>query len=63
MAKKKFPDLSGDGKTTFKDVLIGRGVLEKKKGGTLKKKKVTKKKAMKRKVVKKKVVKKKTKRR
>ena len=29
MKKKKnngFPDLSGDGKTTFKDVLIGRGV-------------------------------------
>ena len=28
-AKKKFPDLSGDGKTTFKDVLIGRGVIPK----------------------------------
>ena len=27
---KKFPDLSGDGKTTFKDVLIGRGVSKKK---------------------------------
>ena len=27
---KKFPDLSGDGKTTFKDVLIGRGVIKKK---------------------------------
>ncbi len=24
--KSSFPDLSGDGKTTFKDVLIGRGV-------------------------------------
>ena len=54
MAKKKFPDLSGDGKTTFKDVLIGRGVIEKKKGGTLKKKKVAKKKVMKKKVTKKK---------
>ena len=30
-----FPDLSGDGKTTMKDILIGRGVIEKKKGGTL----------------------------
>ena len=28
-AKKKFPDLSGDGKTRFKDVLIGRGVIPK----------------------------------
>ena len=27
---KKFPDLSGDGKTTFKDILIGRGVIKKK---------------------------------
>ena len=26
---KAFPDLSGDGKTTFKDVLIGRGVIKK----------------------------------
>jgi len=34
-AKGKFPDLSGDGKTTMKDILIGRGVIEKKKGGTL----------------------------
>ena len=31
MAKKKFPDLDGDGKITKKDVLIGRGVLKKKK--------------------------------
>ena len=54
MVKKKFPDLSGDGKTTFKDVLISRGVIEKKKGGTLKKKKVAKKKVMKKKVTKKK---------
>ena len=28
-AKGKFPDLSGDGKTTMKDILIGRGVIEK----------------------------------
>ena len=28
-AKKGFPDLSGDGKTTFKDILIGRGVIKK----------------------------------
>ena len=27
---KKFPDLSGDGKVTMKDVLMGRGVIEKK---------------------------------
>ena len=26
-----FPDLSGDGKTTFKDILIGRGVIKKNK--------------------------------
>jgi hypothetical protein len=31
-----FPDLSGDGKTTFKDVLIGRGVIKKAKGGSAK---------------------------
>ena len=30
MAKKKFPDLSGDGKVTKKDILIGRGVIKKK---------------------------------
>ena len=29
-AAKKFPDLSGDGKVTMKDVLMGRGVIEKK---------------------------------
>jgi hypothetical protein len=28
-----FPDLSGDGKTTKKDILIGRGVIKKKSGG------------------------------
>jgi|TARA_R100000963_G_C4550002_1_gene43359 hypothetical protein len=27
MAKQKFPDLSGDGKVTRKDILIGRGIL------------------------------------
>ena len=30
---KKFPDLSGDGKVTQKDILIGRGVIKKRKGG------------------------------
>ena len=30
-------DLSGDGKITKKDVLIGRGVIKKKDGGMLKK--------------------------
>ena len=29
MKKGGFPDLSGDGKTTMKDVLIGRGVIKK----------------------------------
>ena len=44
-----FPDLSGDGKTTMKDILIGRGVIKKgdknmqkktamKRGGVMKKK-------------------------
>ena len=33
MAKKKFPDLSGDGKVTQKDILMGRGVIKKKHGG------------------------------
>jgi|TARA_R100000231_G_scaffold101531_1_gene75512 hypothetical protein len=37
--KKKFPDLSGDGKVTMKDILMGRGVIKKKKGGKVKKKK------------------------
>ena len=31
--KAKFPDLSGDGKITMKDILIGRGVVKKKDGG------------------------------
>ena len=33
VSKKKFPDLSGDGKVTKKDILIGRGVIKKKKPG------------------------------
>jgi len=33
MKKKKFPDLSGDGKVTKKDILMGRGVIKKKHGG------------------------------
>ena len=33
-----FPDLTGDGKVTFKDILKGRGVI-KKKGGQVKKSK------------------------
>lgn len=31
-AKKKFPDLTGDGKVTFADVLKGRGVKKAAKG-------------------------------
>ena len=30
---KQFPDLSGDGKITKKDILMGRGVIKKKDGG------------------------------
>ena len=30
---KSFPDLNKDGKVSFKDVLIGRGVVKKSKGG------------------------------
>ena len=33
MAKKKFPDLSGDGKITKKDILMGRGVIKNAMGG------------------------------
>jgi hypothetical protein len=33
---KKFPDLTGDGQVTQADVLKGRGVIEKKKGGMVK---------------------------
>ena len=29
----KFPDLSGDGKVTQKDILMGKGVIKKRKGG------------------------------
>ena len=36
MKKRKLKDLSGDGKITRKDVLIGRGVIKKKKGGMAK---------------------------
>jgi hypothetical protein len=28
--RKGFPDLTGDGKVTFKDILKGRGVIKKK---------------------------------
>jgi hypothetical protein len=37
MAKKKFPDLTGDGKVTKKDVLKARGVKMKMGGGMMKK--------------------------
>ena len=37
-SKKKFPDLSGDGKVTQKDILIGRGVVKKAVAGKLIKK-------------------------
>ena len=33
----KFPDLSGDGKITQKDILMGRGVIKKAEGGVVKK--------------------------
>jgi len=33
MAKKSFPDLTGDGKVTKKDILKGRGVQGFEKGG------------------------------
>jgi hypothetical protein len=33
--KKKMKDLSGDGKVTKKDVLIGRGVIKRRMGGTM----------------------------
>jgi len=38
---KKFPDLTGDGKVTMKDILKGRGVI-KKEGGMMKKKQLAK---------------------
>ena len=31
--KKKFPDLNKDGKVTLADILMGRGVLRKRKSG------------------------------
>ena len=37
--KSKFPDLSGDGKVTQKDILMGKGVVKKKNGGPIMKKK------------------------
>tara|TARA_B100000902_G_scaffold236620_1_gene224144 strand:+ start:270 stop:542 length:273 start_codon:yes stop_codon:yes gene_type:complete len=43
MKKRKLKDLSGDGKITRKDVLIGRGVIKKKNGGELDIKKAIKK--------------------
>jgi hypothetical protein len=42
MPGKKLTDLSGDGEITQKDVLIGRGVIKAKKGGSVKNKKVSK---------------------
>jgi len=36
---KAFPDLTGDGKVTFKDILKGRGVIKKAHGGKVKKSK------------------------
>ena len=33
--QRKFPDLSGDGKVTMKDILMGRGVLKKAGGGSV----------------------------
>ena len=35
--KKSFPDMSGDGKVTMKDVLMARGVIKKKNGKKTKK--------------------------
>ena len=40
--KKSFPDVSGDGKITKKDILMARGVIPKNKNGMKKKKKMTK---------------------
>ena len=39
MKKKKFPDVSGDGKVTKKDILMARGVIKKKTKKKAKKKK------------------------
>jgi hypothetical protein len=38
LAKGGFPDLSGDGEITQKDILMGKGVIKMKKGGIVKKK-------------------------
>ena len=38
LAQGGFPDLSGDGKITQKDILMGKGVIKMKKGGIVKKK-------------------------
>ena len=35
VATKKFPDLSGDGEVTQKDILIGKGVIKKAYGGSV----------------------------
>ena len=48
-AGNKFPDLSGDGKVTQKDILIGKGVVKKKNGGMMKSKGMAKGGAMKKK--------------
>ncbi len=37
--KKSFPDVSGDGKITKKDILMARGVIPKTKNGMKKKRK------------------------
>jgi len=37
--KKSFPDVSGDGKITKKDILMARGVIHKTKNGMKKKRK------------------------
>ena len=39
-AKTKFPDLTGDGKVTRADILKGRGVLKKEKGGEVEEEKL-----------------------
>jgi len=41
-SKTKFPDLTGDGEVTQKDILKGRGVIKKKAGGKIKAKKMKK---------------------
>ena len=41
-AGKKFPDLSGDGKVTQKDILMGKGIVKKQAGGMMKSKMASK---------------------